>query len=260
MKIALLSDLHVDHYNSRVDGLIDHLKKVCPEYPAADVCVVAGDIADGRFPDQYYKLFLGLRNLFTRVLVVTGNHDYYKSTLEQTHHSIKEAIRRIDEIDGFDGRSGVHFLNRSLVEISGRVFHGATMWYRNDPRNIHYEHWMNDVHYIQDFKKWVYEENELFEWYLDGKCAPGDIVITHHLPSMRSVPAAYKRSETNRFFVCDMESFIKSRKPALWLHGHTHSKCDYRIGKTRVLCNPRGYPRENAHGPKGYMPLIIEVP
>jgi hypothetical protein len=27
----------------------------------------------------------------------------------------------------------------------------------------------------------------------------------------------------------------------LWLHGHVHHSCDYRIGATRVLANPRGY-------------------
>ena len=27
----------------------------------------------------------------------------------------------------------------------------------------------------------------------------------------------------------------------LWTHGHTHEDFDYRIGSTRVVCNPRGY-------------------
>ena len=27
----------------------------------------------------------------------------------------------------------------------------------------------------------------------------------------------------------------------LWIHGHTHESFDYEIGKTRVICNPRGY-------------------
>ena len=32
----------------------------------------------------------------------------------------------------------------------------------------------------------------------------------------------------------------------LWIHGHTHDSCDYRLGDSRrsvrVVCNPRGYP------------------
>jgi hypothetical protein len=27
----------------------------------------------------------------------------------------------------------------------------------------------------------------------------------------------------------------------LWTHGHTHDPFDYMVGKTRVVCNPRGY-------------------
>jgi Icc-related predicted phosphoesterase len=34
--------------------------------------------------------------------------------------------------------------------------------------------------------------------------------------------------------------------PALWLHGHIHANRDYQVGSTRVVCNPRGYPGENA--------------
>jgi hypothetical protein len=27
----------------------------------------------------------------------------------------------------------------------------------------------------------------------------------------------------------------------VWCHGHMHDACDYMIGSTRVLTNPRGY-------------------
>ena len=27
----------------------------------------------------------------------------------------------------------------------------------------------------------------------------------------------------------------------LWLHGHVHDSFDYRVGRCRVICNPRGY-------------------
>jgi hypothetical protein len=28
---------------------------------------------------------------------------------------------------------------------------------------------------------------------------------------------------------------------ALWIHGHIHARQDYFCGRTRVVCNPRGY-------------------
>ena len=36
-------------------------------------------------------------------------------------------------------------------------------------------------------------------------------------------------------FIMDHQSNLK-----LWIHGHLHSSNDYFIGKTRVVCNPRG--------------------
>ncbi|QIO36950.1 hypothetical protein [Bradyrhizobium sp. 1(2017)] len=29
-----------------------------------------------------------------------------------------------------------------------------------------------------------------------------------------------------------------------WFHGHVHAPTDYRIGTTRVVCNPHGYADE----------------
>jgi predicted phosphodiesterase len=250
VKLHLMSDIHLDHYSDRGASL---LRDLDPE--DATVVVVAGDVADGRFPDQYHTLFKRLRELYEHAIIVTGNHDYYKSTPALTHNSLKVAAENL---------TNIHFLNKSSVTIDGKTIHGATMWFRDDPLNQLYEGWINDFRLIGKEHNdsslapgpWMYEEQGLFEHYIEGNCHEGDIVVTHHLPSKRSVDPLYKTSELNRFFVCEMDDFIKKRKPALWLHGHTHKACDYRLGKTRVVCNPRGYPRENA----SYKPKLIEVP
>jgi Icc-related predicted phosphoesterase len=71
-----------------------------------------------------------------------------------------------------------------------------------------------------------------------------DVVLTHHLPAFESVPASFARSAMNAFFVCDMASHVRKRQPKLWIHGHSHDRCDYLLGKTRVVANPLGYPNE----------------
>ena len=43
-------------------------------------------------------------------------------------------------------------------------------------------------------------------------------------------------------YASNLEALIEARGPALWVHGHIHTSSDYRIGATRVVCNPRGYP------------------
>jgi hypothetical protein len=69
----------------------------------------------------------------------------------------------------------------------------------------------------------------------------GDVIITHFLPSWRSVHPKWAAAATNCFFVSDQEPLMVERKPALWLHGHTHDSADYQVGPTRVVCNPFGY-------------------
>ncbi|MDH4313123.1 MAG: hypothetical protein OEW57_15985, partial [Gammaproteobacteria bacterium] len=46
----------------------------------------------------------------------------------------------------------------------------------------------------------------------------------------------------------DYDALIEDCGPALWIHGHVHESFDYRIGRTAIACNPRGYLRcgENA--------------
>ena len=43
----------------------------------------------------------------------------------------------------------------------------------------------------------------------------------------------------------------------LWIHGPTHTSFDYQVGPTRVVCNARGYPREE--GTSMNPRLVIEV-
>jgi hypothetical protein len=60
----------------------------------------------------------------------------------------------------------------------------------------------------------------------------------------RCVSAQYKGSPLNPFFVCDVENIIYERTPKLWIHGHTHDSVDLKLGDTRIVCNPIGYPHE----------------
>jgi|AraplaMF_Col_mMF_1032025.scaffolds.fasta_scaffold00054_100 predicted phosphodiesterase len=67
------------------------------------------------------------------------------------------------------------------------------------------------------------------------------IVMTHHAPSPRSVPETWWGDPINAAYASELEALIEQTRPDLWVHGHIHSSSDYRIGSTRVVCNPRGY-------------------
>jgi hypothetical protein len=62
--------------------------------------------------------------------------------------------------------------------------------------------------------------------------------------TFESVPLRFARSATNAYFVSDVTSCIREHQPKLWVHGHTHDRCDYMLGETRVVANPLGYPNE----------------
>lgn len=67
------------------------------------------------------------------------------------------------------------------------------------------------------------------------------VVVTHWLPSHRSVDLQYFGDPLNEYFANNLDYLIEQYKPDMWLHGHTHTNCDYILDKTRVLCNPAGY-------------------
>jgi hypothetical protein len=80
------------------------------------------------------------------------------------------------------------------------------------------------------------------DWLARQLAAPFDgprVVVTHHLPSWRSVAPAFLRALSNPSFASDLDALFDP--VALWVHGHTHNSFDYRAGNTRVVANPRGY-------------------
>jgi Icc-related predicted phosphoesterase len=84
------------------------------------------------------------------------------------------------------------------------------------------------------------------------------VVVTHHLPSRRSVPLRYQERPENWGYVCEMDEMILDNGPDIWIHGHTHDSMDYPIGNTRIICNPRGYVDEGGN-PKFNMNLEVEI-
>ncbi|MCJ2054098.1 hypothetical protein [Methylobacterium sp. J-070] len=61
----------------------------------------------------------------------------------------------------------------------------------------------------------------------------------------------------NPAFASDLAGLIDAGRPDLWIHGHVHACTDHRVGATRILCNPRGYDRENGRFDPA---LVVEVP
>jgi len=70
--------------------------------------------------------------------------------------------------------------------------------------------------------------------------APPTLIVSHHAPSARSLPAAYRDDDLAPAYAGDLEALMGAPVVAR-MHGHVHTPADYDMNATRLLCNPRGY-------------------
>ncbi len=232
MKLAIMSDLHLEFHR---DHGISFLKSLDPS--GVDILVLAGDVTVLR--DYYWSqdILSEFCSKYNKVLMVCGNHEYYNT-------DVGTAERHLNAIEY--NLTNLHVLRHGGVKvIDGQRFLGGTLWFRQEKNNRLHAQQMNDFHVIDGFDPWVYEENKLTVQGLQDNLCENDVVVTHHLPSSKSIHPKFQKSSLNRFFVCDVEDLMVARKPKLWIHGHTHCPIDIKIGSTRVFANPMGYPNEN---------------
>ena len=84
-----------------------------------------------------------------------------------------------------------------------------------------------------------------------------NVVVTHHAPSIQSVPEHFKKDPLTSAYASDLEDFILQYQPLLWIHGHIHTPSRYKIGETEIICNPHGYVTEKYNGYE--KELIVEI-
>lgn len=256
MRLLILSDLHLEIRRS--DPLRFDLDQSRP-----DVVILAGDIDTGAnavpwaaqaFPEQ-------------TVLYVAGNHEAYGHELDAVEHELRQACA---------ATGNVHFLNCDTYVTGGVRFLGATLWTdfalfgetETAAAMRQAENIMTDYRRI----RLAAPEPRLLQaddtarlhaahkaWLAEKLAEPFDgptVVVTHMAPSMRSVAPKYATDLTSAAFASRLDQL--AAKPDLWIHGHMHDSCDYRVGTGRVVCNPCGYLRrgggnENA----GFDPAFV---
>lgn len=256
MRAWIVSDIHT----SPMDTLLGTSLRI----PDADICICAGDISN----DISTSIAFLLRNIEPHmpVVLVLGNHDFYGSSIDFA----LEKGRRLVE------RTGITLLENESIEIDRCRFIGATLWTDfavsvDDDEHIPSEErrakafelvpWqMADFHAIFRSDERRSGENGLItvheilarhvvsRSYIDQQLSkPFDgrtVVVTHHAPHMQSMDPSFFGHVTNAAFASDLSGMIERRKPHLWIHGHIHIFRDYMADATRVICNPRGYSRE----------------
>jgi predicted phosphodiesterase len=248
MRLHILSDLHLE------------FEPFTPPAVEADVVILAGDVGTGRnglkwalktFPDR-------------PVIYVLGNHEFYGQKLQKL-------IKELQELA--DG-TNIRLLENEQCSIGEVVFLGATLWtdfgLNGNPvvSEVVAQTGMNDYRRIRtlprysrlrpsDTRRLHIQSRQWLEDRVLSLKGRKVVVVTHHAPSRESIPPAFDGDPCNPAFASDLSRFIVESEARLWVHGHIHCCCDYAVGKTRVIANPRGYPTEPR---TGFDPgLIVEV-
>lgn len=256
MKLHIMSDLHLEFSTFE------------PPATDADVVVLAGDIGKGAEGIHWARRTFPNKE----ILYVPGNHEFYGTQRAETLAMLHIAARAC----------GVHLLDDTDVTIGGVRFLGCTLWTDfclfgevtqkmamahgqrglNNFRVIHEGRLghFSPSHSVDLHKKslaWLtakLDEPVAVRQHFDGKT----VVITHHLPSKRSVVERFKDDLLSACFASELDYLFG--KSALWIHGHTHDNLDYIVNGTRVLCNPRGYVTYQSQENFDFNPaLLVEV-
>lgn len=234
----LMSDLHLEFYNDNV------WKPTISDQDKDTVLLLAGDIGVGLSARGWITEMCGR---YKYVLYILGNHEFYKNEF----YRIQESWGNLADMpDNF------RFLNNSVAYIDDIRVLGTTLWTAiQNPHNRWFiQQGMNDFRTIKinDNGNWrrlnTHDTDRAHEaalYFLAEELRkpwPGKtIVMTHHLPHPKCVAERFKDSPYNEAFVTDLQYYFDKFDIDFWLHGHTHDSVDTHVGKTRILCNPRGY-------------------
>lgn len=236
-----------------------HMEFTSPEkvpFPAVegDVCVLAGDVGSVNYVEAYVDYIKRLKQYFTHVVMVKGNHELYKATYS-------DGLLLMDYIAEL---SDAHFLDSSLkkdnLTLDGVVFWGSTLW-TDMKRGDHFVQQrvadaLNDYTLIRKFS--TKESMKIHEDTVARINWDADVIITHHMPILRQHSKYPIDNITYGFNCTDLEPLIEKSKVKYWLYGHTHDNTTTVVGQTKIVTNQCGYPRENMS--TNYNPyMLLEV-
>jgi len=257
IRVQIVSDFHAELDPSELPfpGLVD---------TRADIVIVAGDMASA------YASVDTTCDLFPDAAViaaVAGNHEHYRTglTIPNGVAVMRSAARHASDKQGRD----IILLENDERVVTVRDvpvrFIGCTLWtdyalFGEPDEHAPLVHSiMNDSRRIQGSQVGGYYSNGLvtfseireqnaasvtfLEEVLSRRHDGPTVVVTHHLPSARSIAAHYK-GPVNAAFASNLD-YLVAYGAALWVHGHTHSSIEWREpeGGTLVVCNPAGYAR-----------------
>ena len=272
VRIQILSDLHAELHPNAVPT-------PAQVTTGADIVVMAGDTAKA---GAAVDVACGLLAAAPVLAIVAGNHEHYGTGLEihdgiammraaaqhvskREHRDIAvlESDERVIEVRGVPVRLlgctlwtdyalyGDPELHGPLAHArmaDSRMIRGAGLNRCYEPPFVTWSELRDHCQASTAFLK------EALERPHDGPT----IVVTHHLPSLRSVARQYESSMLNAGFASNLDHLVRAGA-ALWVHGHTHTPVCWRDTDrgTLVACNPAGYMNRTRRENPAFNPRMV---
>lgn len=261
MKLRIASDIHSEFFGA--DEIAEFANtQILPPLPddKETTLLLAGDIGAASNPECLLNFLEAVCPRFKAVFKIPGNHGYYRGNIQTTPQKIRDMVAHIPNL---------YFTTAGSVALgpNGETLHMHTLWTDFDKENplsmVEAMEHMNDYRLIRNGDRLLLPQDTLgfhkqHLSVLERGIKEGDVVMTHHSPSLRSIPVEYLNNRMNGAYHSDLDDLILRKKPKLWVHGHTHTATTYMLGDTQVVCNPHGY--GNQYKKNGYNPeLVVEV-
>lgn len=240
-KVQIASDLHIEYKNNDIPNPLDYITPVAPNL------ILAGDIGTFYKYKQLFGFLSLLSPMFSHIIYVLGNHEYYKPKQSEGEEDITPLT--IGDIKKLSNQiqneiSNLWILDNSTVRIGDYWIIGSTLWSDikvNLPKHIVKIYGMTtDIYYtkFQNSIKFITDEVE--------KCKNRGlkaIVVTHYLPSFNLLPDSKHNQRYISLYTSNLDHMINPPIDT-WIAGHIHHNFDKKINNVRLVSNQYGKPRD----------------
>lgn len=226
MKISFVSDIHLEIFQRKHYDTC----KALDNFRGGEILILAGDIC---YPHQLPEILDKLSPIYDKIIYLTGNHEYYGSTLDQ----VDKTVRQLE-----DDYYNFHFLNNKAINIEGIDFVGGTGW--SNVRSIDCTG-LNDFNLIRNMTPDKMSElHDDYKLFLKRFYDPDNktVMISHFLPSQLLIEEKWRGDSMNSYFCNGIYDNNPELNPDYWIYGHDHNQHnDFTNQQTRFLTSQSDY-------------------
>jgi 3',5'-cyclic AMP phosphodiesterase CpdA len=253
MRVHYMSDLHLE------------AQSFAAPMPEGDVLILAGDLChascftaeagDGyniKQRDRALCMIDAAQKNFAHVLLIAGNHEHYGSVFDETVPKLRRAL------------PGVTVLDNEAVDIGDVRFFGTTLWSDYHGRSaagmdavrkrcgefFFVKKRVRDQAGQETLRKFRPEDalaafdvalERLRDDLASAKGKP-TVVVTHHAPSLKGLNPYHAGGDLDGAYASDLDAMIATLENVpVWIHGHTHIRRLYKISRTEMRTDARGF-------------------